>query len=188
MPTSRWSEQPAGSSWTVRRTVDHLADAMWLYAACIGRRATSRVSPPRNGDAHAETRQLIDACVSGALVVMRLLAQVEDDERIFHPSGLADRSGWIGMACTELLVHTLDATGDQSPLPDRLVDLANRVTDRVLPWTPAAGSGVARLMWATGRRPLDGLPPQPADWWWHSAPLTEWDGDAHRRSAPPQWP
>ena len=92
------------------------------------------------------------------------------------------------MACTEILVHTEDATGagvtSASTLP---IALADAVVDRVLPWAPRDGTGWERLMWATGRASLGGRPPEPADWWWQSAPLAEWDGKPRRRTSPPQW-
>jgi hypothetical protein len=121
-------------------------------------------------------------------VLERLLTGFGVDERAFHPSGLADLTGWIGMTCTEIIVHTNDACDlATSDIPDEIEAIAGATVDRVLPWTPTDGVGFERLLWATGRRPLSGLPPEPADWWWQSAPLSEWNGSPHRRSAPPQW-
>ncbi len=92
------------------------------------------------------------------------------------------------MACTELLVHGYDIAAVALPsCPPPGDRLAAAVVERVLPWTPREGSGWARLLWATGRAPLGGRPPQEADWWWQSAPLVEWDGQPRRRDAPPQW-
>src|SRR3954451_10547660 len=111
LPTYRWDATDATVEWTPRRTLDHLVDAMLLYSAYVATRARSRVSPPRNGDPSSAPAALIDAFGSGIGILTKLLDGFRDDERAFHPSGIADRSGWIGMACTEILVHTIDATG-----------------------------------------------------------------------------
>jgi hypothetical protein len=89
------------------------------------------------------------------------------------------------MACTELLVHTRDAVGP-GPEDAEVEPLAAAVVARVLPWAPD-GDGWSRLLQATGRAPLGGVPPAGADWWWQSAPLAAWDGTPRRRTAPPQW-
>jgi hypothetical protein len=131
---------------------------------------------------------LIAALRSSAVILTRLLEGFGDDERAFHPSGMADRSGWIGMACTEILVHTEDATGAAATSASMFpVALAGAVVDRVLPWAPRDGNGRERLMWATGRASLGGRAPDSSDWWWQSAPLAEWDGSPRRRTSPPQW-
>jgi hypothetical protein len=107
---------------------------------------------------------------------------------VFHPSGFADRTGWIGMACTELLAHAYDiATEAEIPIDRPPDDLAGSIVERVLPWSPKEGTGWERLLWATGRAALGAQPPQDSDWWWQSAPLAEWDGKPRRRSTPPQW-
>ena len=184
----QWELVDAAVGWTSRRTLDHVVDAMLLYSAYVARRARSRVSPPRDGDPASAPSALVDAFESAVAILCNLLDSVRDDERAFHPSGFADRSGWIGMACTEILVHTEDATGAVDPLVDRFpVALADAVVDRVLPWVPRVGNGRDRLLWATGRASLAGRLPEASDWWWQSAPLSEWDGEPRRRSSPPQW-
>lgn len=188
LPAHRWDAVCTSVEWTSRRTLDHLVDAMLLYSAYVATRARSRVSPPRNGDSVSTPAALLDAFGSGIVILARLLDGFGDDERAFHPSGLADRSGWIGMACTEILVHTEDATGAAGAPAQRFpVALADAVVDRVLPWIPSHGNGRERLLWATGRASLGARAPEPADWWWQSAPLSEWDGQPRRRTSPPQW-
>ncbi|MGY1616348.1 DinB family protein [Geodermatophilus sp. SYSU D00691] len=176
---------PPAPGWTARRTLDHLVDTMELYAAHVGTRATGRLPPPRDGDPGAGRAELAAQLALPAEELARLLDGMGDDERAFHPSGRADRTGWVGMACTELLVHTRDACGPD-PVDAALEPLAAAVVDRVLPWTPP-GAGWARLLQATGRAPLGDVPPADADWWWQSAPLAEWDGAPRRRTSPPQW-
>jgi hypothetical protein len=179
-------ERSAAVGWTPRRTVDHLIDTAFLYSAYVARRATARLPPPRNGDPSLVGSDLVDALVSGMAILVSTLDGMDDGERAFHPSGLADRSGWIGMACTEVLVHTADAVPGAAADP-AMDPLAGQVVDRVLPWAPGDYPGWDRLLWATGRADLGHRPPEPDDWWWQSAPLREWDGQPRRRTAPPQW-
>ncbi len=172
--------------WPARRVLDHLVDALLLYAGAVARRCTEPAVALRNGDPGATPDELRAAVAGAAAVLGRLVDAMGPDERAAHPSGLADATGWAAMACTELLVHGHDlavAVGAGAPAPD---DLAGRVVDRALPWAPEA-PGMARLLWATGRSTLDGRPPAGPDWWWQSAPLATWDGRPRRRSAPPRW-
>lgn len=177
-----WEECCLGE-WTRRRVLDHLIDSMLLYAAAIATRATGRTTPVRNGDDRAEVTALARALEASSAIVSRLIDGMAPIDRAYHPSGVADASGWAGMACTELLVHGWDMAPGAA-LPEQL---ASRVVDRVLPWAPPGHPGPDRLLWATGRASLADRPPGPPDWWWQSAPLSEWDGRPRRRSSPPQW-
>jgi hypothetical protein len=183
----RWSVL-VGDGWSPRRTLDHIVDALLLYCGYVATRASGRMRPLRDGDPEATPEELVEALRSASSILTVLLDAMPDGDRAFHRSGRADRTGWIGMACTELLVHGYDiavATGTVVPPPDDR--MAHAVVDRVLPWAPPDASGWARLLWATGRAPLGSIPPQDADWWWQSAPLAEWNGETRRRDVPPQW-
>jgi hypothetical protein len=107
--------------------------------------------------------------------------------RAWHPSGLADTSGWAGMAVTELLVHGHDvarALNVDLSLPEQV---CRRTLARVFPWVSLnLGTPDALLLAVTGRATVQGIPNDP-DWWWQSAPLAEWDGKPRRRTAPPRW-
>jgi hypothetical protein len=170
--------------WSRRRTLDHLVDTLELYAAAVRQRVWP--APPRDGDPRATPAELLTELARAADRLGDLLEELPDGERAEHPSGRADRAGWVGMACTELLVHTWDALGPG------VVDagsrhLAEAVVDRVLPWAPAHPDGWVRLLQVTGRAPAGDLGPAGSDWWWQSAPLAEWDGRPRVRTRPPQW-
>ncbi len=127
---------------------------------------------------------LIDSLRSGAAVLGIVVDALPEDVRVFHPSGLVDRSGWTAMACVELLAHGWDiaqATGVRGDAPPD--EVATATVERVLPWAPRGHDGWSRLLCATGRAPLDGHARVGDDWWWHSAPLDEWDGRPRRREA-----
>ncbi len=67
--------------------------------------------------------------------------------------------------------------------------IAGRVVARLFPWAPATGERWDALLWANGRAGVDGTAMLGADWWWHCAPLAEWDGTPRRRAEtdPPGW-
>ena len=101
MKDERWTIS-ALDAWSPRRTLDHLVDAMLLYCGYVATRATERITPLRNGDLQAAPINLLSALRSASSMLVALLHAMPEDARAFHPSGSADRTGWIGMACTEL--------------------------------------------------------------------------------------
>ncbi len=104
-----------------------------------------------------------------------VVATIEPDARGWHPYGIADPSGFVGMACDELLIHTADAASGLGleffPSPE----LAEATLRRLFPWAPADLEPWAGLNWANGRTELAGLR-RLTKWRWHCAPLSEWDG------------
>jgi hypothetical protein len=155
---------------------------------CSSMGRTSRVGRPRGclgfGTEAPSTppNDLLIILGSSVAVLRVVLDALGEGERSFYPSGMADRSGWIAMACGEMLVHTADVSMvldvDLPGTPDALI---HEVVDRVLPWAPEDPSAWGRLLWATGRTALGELAPVSPDWWWHPAPLNEWDGHPRRR-------
>ena len=179
---------PAGDlEWDCRRTLDHIADALFLYLAYFSSRATGRLTPPRNGDPTASPAQLLATVDAVATVLAEMARAAPADTRAFHPAGMADVSGWLAMACEEILLHTDDiAQGlglDYRP-PD---GLSARIAARLFPWAPRDGDPWAALRWAAGRAALPDRERLGPDWSWHPAPLAEWDGTIRKRTAPPAW-
>ncbi len=182
---SRWSAVAAPTDWTALRTVEHISDALLFYAGLVARRARERHGFIRNGrDAPASVQ--IDDAQAAASILAAVLRDLGDG-RALHPSGLADAAGWAGMAVTELLVHGYDAAralGLALTLP---AEVCGRTLARVFPWIEVGerDPGIA-LLAATGRVTTE-ADSAPGDWWWQSAPLSEWDGLPRRRTAPPAW-
>jgi hypothetical protein len=54
-----WSVPAGDLEWDCRRTLDHIVDTLFLYAAYLATRGTERLSPPRNGDPSASPAQLL---------------------------------------------------------------------------------------------------------------------------------
>ncbi len=181
----RWSRRAAPTTWIAARTVAHIADALLCYAGQVARRADHRLPVLRDGRAAPPSEQL-DNAVTAAYVLTGLLRDL-GPARAWHPSGLADASGWAGMAVTELLVHGHDvarALEVDLHLPGQV---CHRTLARVFPWVPLdLGAPEILLLAVTGRSTVPGIPNDP-EWWWQSAPVAEWDGKPRRRTTPPRW-
>jgi len=180
-----WSTIALPTQWTAGRTVEHIADALLFYAAQVARRAQHRLPVLRDGRP-APAWEQVDNAVTAAYVLEGLLHELGSG-RAWHPSGLADASGWAGMAVTEILVHGYDAAaalGVELALPGQV---CARTVARVFPWVSLTVAEPEQLLLAvTGRARVSGVPADP-QWWWQSAPLSEWDGRPRRRSSPPGW-
>jgi hypothetical protein len=182
-----WEVPAREMEWSCRRTLDHIADALLLYAAHLATRATDRRTPPRNGDPAATPAHLLTAVESAAAILAAVVHAAPADARGFHPAGMADPSGFVAMGCEEILCHTWDiAEGLGVPFagPDAL---AGRIVTRMFPWAPTDVPSWDALRWAAGRLALPGRPRLGPDWFWHCAPLAEWDGTIRQRTAPPTW-
>jgi len=181
----RWSTIAPPTQWTAARTIEHIADALLFYAAQVARRARHRLPVLRDGRP-APASQQVDNAITAAHVLEALLRDFGSG-RAWHPSGVADAGGWVGMAVTEILVHGHDAAaalGVDLPLPGQV---CARTLARVFPWvTPTAAEPDQFLLAVTGRARVPGSPSDPK-WWWQSTPLSEWDSRPRRRTSPPGW-
>lgn len=182
-----WSVPAGDLRWDCRRTVDHVADALLLYAVHLATRATARLRPLRDGDPEADREAALAAVTDAAAVLTQVVASASRGARAFHPAGMADRSGFIAMGCDEILVHTADVATGLGVAFDPPDHLPERVLRRLFPWAPDDVDPWDGLLWANGRTELPGHGRLGPDWYWHPAPLDEWDGTVKRRTAPPAW-
>jgi hypothetical protein len=182
-----WDVRAGDLEWSCRRTLDHIADALLLYTVHLATRATARRPPPRNGDPAATPADLLTAVESIATAFAEVARAAPPGTRAFHPAGMADVTGFLAMGCEEILVHTWDiAEGLGVPFAPP-ADFAARIVARIFPWAPAYVPPWDALRWAAGRIALLGHARLGPDWYWHCAPLAEWDGTIKRRTAPPAW-
>jgi uncharacterized protein (TIGR03083 family) len=135
-------------AWDCRRTLDHIADALFFYAASLATRAAG--SPLRGGGIRsaASPAQLLAMVEAAAAILADVIRAAPPGTRAYHPAGMADATGWLGMACEEILLHTDDiARGFGLPFrpPD---DLCLRIAARIFPWTPIDADPWAALRWA----------------------------------------
>ena len=185
-----WSQPARPTDWTCRDVLDHLCNSLCGYAASLANRRTERrLHHPRDGDPGASPGELLELVVEFAGLLAAVAEGASPGERALHPAGMADRDGFVAMGCDELLVHGSDIAGSFGLAFEPPPGLAGRVVARLFPWAPAPGDRWGVLMWANGRAALDGEGQLAADWWWHCAPLAEWDGRVRRRTAaePPGW-
>lgn len=181
-------ERPAGDlDWTCRRTLDHIPDALGVYALSLATRAPARRPRLRNGDPAAAPADLLSVVEGMAAVLAVVAAAAPPTARGYHSAGMADPEGFLAMGCEETLIHTDDiAHGLGLPFrpPD---DLARRLLARLFPWVSAEPDPWAAVRWASGRIALPDRARLGPEWYWHCAPLAEWDGTVNTRTSPPAW-
>jgi hypothetical protein len=187
-----WSVLAGDLDWSCRRTLDHMIDTMIFYSGYLATRAKERMQPLRNGDEAASIESLVTHLDTSATILTRIAEATPPDARAFHPSGLSDAEGFLAMGCSELLTHTDDILrGLGIPWnPEPVPDLCDAIITRIFPWAPDAQESPDRwqvLRWACGQTALPTRERLDDSWWWHAAPLSEWDGTRNRRTAPPAW-
>jgi uncharacterized protein (TIGR03083 family) len=176
-----WSAPVPGLDFTVASVVAHAANGVLWYALDIWGGPGDDAAFDLKVEQDAANPALLVSLSAAAHACAASVDAAPPTTRGFHYMGAADPSGFAAMACDELLVHTDDAArGLGVPFaPDPA--LAGRVLARLFPWHARdAGVGAADdpwrlLLWANGRIDLPGRPSQ-ANWRWHCAPLSDWNG------------
>jgi hypothetical protein len=176
-----WEVRAGTLDWTCRQTLDHIPNALLNYAGHLATRSGERRPPIRHTNPQAAAADLLQIVETTAAILAEVVRAAPPGARGFHQAGLADGTGFLAMGCTEILIHTADIADGlrlQYRPPDALVA---RVLQRLFPWAPEEGDPWTLLRWACGRAALPGRPQLDADWYWHCAPLEEWDGTVKKR-------
>lgn len=176
-----WSHPAHGLEWSCRYTLDHTVNALASYAMHLSTRATERRPRFREMNDAQGIANLLVSAESAASILADVCRAAPDDAVGFHPAGMADWSGFVGMGCTEILIHTDDIARAFDIDFQADGDLSRRVLDRIFPWAPEDGDAWQILRWAAGRTALPDRPQLEPDWSWHCAPLDEWDGTINKR-------
>ena len=180
-----WSVPAGDLTWSCRRTLDHIPDALTSYAVHLATRSPRRLPRSRDGAPAAPVADLLEVVGATAAVLAEVARAAPPAARGFHSAGLADAAGFLAMGCVEVLIHTADIAQGLG-LPFRPPDgPTGRALRRIFPWAPADADPWAALRWAAGRAALPDRPRLAPDWSWHCAPLAEWDGTVKTRPAPP---
>ena len=182
-----WTAPAGDLDRTCRDTLDHIVSTMTFYASQLANEAPARLPPLRKHDLTASVADTLELVVSGAAVLAAVARASEPDARAFHPAGMADPEGFLAMGCDEILVHTGDIADGLGIAVEPPADLCARVVARLFPWAPTDTAPWPTLLWANGRAPLGDRDRLDADWAWHCAPLSDWDGTVRHRTKPPAW-
>ncbi len=171
-----WSVIAGDLDWDCRQTLEHVTTVQIFLASNAANQTRARLPGARTNNPDQSIQDLIIVHRALANVLAAVLRSMPEDARGFHPAGLADRHGFAAMACTETLVHAADiAEGlglDFVPPPD----IAAKALARLFPWVQAEDDPWQALLYATGRISLGDKERRAPNWWWHCAPLSEWDG------------
>ena len=182
-----WSVLAGTLEWDCRKTLDHLIDGSIFYSGQVSNLATTRRPRIRAGDPKALITDLLPTVDTVGHILASVLRSAPSDGRFFHPAGMADTSGYVGMACVELLAHTFDISRGLGVAFQPPQELCDRILRRLFPWIKdTAPDTWATLCWATGRLPLAGREEVEPDWYWQCAPLEEWDGKVRKRTPSPE--
>jgi hypothetical protein len=179
-----WSVKAGYLEWDCRTTLDHIADALGIYAGRLATLASGPQHKFRNGDASAEPADLIVAVQIGAALLSAATIAAPADGCAWHRMGTADLEGCLAMGCEEVLGHSYDIApglGIDFAVPD---EIAGPVVDRLFPWAPVDCSPWEALLWCSNPIVLPGKGTI-GNWGWWSAPLGEWPGGD---SSPNVWP
>ncbi len=171
-----WARPVPEMDWNVAKTVAHAAEGCLWYAidlAAAGAELDEAVK--HEVLATARPSQLLGTMVAYAEVVASTIDCADPATLGFHPVGPADPSGFAGMACDELLIHTDDAARGLSRSFEVPADLAEAVLGRLFPWVESEDPWKA-LLWANGRIAFDDRP-RLSRWVWHCKPLADWNGE-----------
>ncbi|HWH31102.1 MAG TPA: DinB family protein [Egibacteraceae bacterium] len=183
-----WQVRAGELDWTCLDTLGHTVDALRFYAANLATRTRVRRAYPW-AEAFGGTPEVWLLALEATAELLAVVAETTaDDDRAFHPAGLADAEGFLAMGCDEVLVHGADVAQGLGVALEAPDDVAALVLARLFPWVePGDGERAWDLLrWANGRTELPGRARLGPDWWWHCAPLDEWDGSGpRRRSEPP---
>lgn len=175
-----WSALAAELEMSCENTLAHVVSALGGYGARLAVRSPGplpfRLSAvPREGEIGPRT--LLDAMEAMAAVLALVVRGSPPEARAYHVCGMADPAGFVAMGCDEMLVHADDiARGLGGPELRPPEDLCRCVVRRLFPWARVDAGAWPTLRWANGRQTLPGRPRLGPDWYWHAAPVEEWDG------------
>ncbi len=176
-----WRVLARDLEWSCHRTLQHMAEAPLLHATHLVTRATERRPSFRAGDAPPPVADLLRVIPANALILATIARATPAEARGWHPTGMADASGFAAISSVEMLIHTADIAAALGLPYEPPGDLAGRILRRLCPWAPPGSDDWTTLQWAAGRAALPGHERLGPDWSWQSGPLAEWDGTMKKR-------
>jgi hypothetical protein len=165
-----WDVAVPGMAWTVRETVEHLVDTLGFYTLHLAAQTPERLRIDVRCHDGVANDVALDVLTAEARGLANLSELLPPTARAWHFHGTADVSGFVAMACAELLVHGHDACRGLGRSLDPEPEVASRVVRRLFPSAPPDTDPGQTLLWATGRASLDGHDDVGADWTYHPQP------------------
>ena len=126
--------------WSVWRTVVHINDDLYFYAAQVVLADESDyVCFELTADDHTNPERLLAAFTVNARLLAAVVATADPNSRAHHVYGASDPAGFAAMGVVEALIHTYDAVRglDDSSAWQPPDDLAAPVLARLFPHAPA---------------------------------------------------
>lgn len=168
-----WSARAGVMEFDCWHVAEHIGDCLLSYAGQLVARPDGRyVRFLAKADSDATPAEVLEFAETGARILSAAIRSTDVDTRAYHPSGLADVEGFVGMGCVETLIHGEDiANGVGSGLAPP-ADLCGRLLIRMFPHAREDMAGLdawTALRWYTGRLPLADREP-PAQWMWRAEP------------------
>ena len=182
-----WSVPAGDLEPTCRDTVDHIVSTQTFYATQLANEVPIRLPKLRKHDPDASLEEMLDLVPASAAILAAVARAARPEARSFHAAGMADAEGFLAMGCDEIVVHTGDIAVGLGLAYAPPADLCAAVVARLCPWAPTDTDPWPTLWWANGRAPLGDRARLDPDWYWHCAPLEEWDGRTTRRIKPSVW-
>ncbi|MBE1534392.1 maleylpyruvate isomerase N-terminal domain-containing protein [Actinomadura algeriensis] len=183
-PADAWDGDPASLDWTRWETVEHMCNALTLYAVQLGpkkspmdgnvpfARASRRPQAPSTivrADPAAGPGGLLQVLESCAALTVAMARVTPPDVRAYHVYGPSDPEGFVAMGVVEMLVHTHDLIEGLGIPYAPPTGVCARVLHRLFPDAPVDEPPWQTLLWATGRADLPGRP-RVTEWRWEGTP------------------
>ncbi len=179
---SEWGNGAGRLEWSCLETLNHLINVTLNYSIRLATRSQNAIPVFRDINSKIPVWDSLEIFKSTTQIVIALAKQMGKDDRVFHPAGMADSTGYVAMTCAEIVLHSYDISQGLgvSFTPDS--DLVIKILTRLFPWVILSSDPWLDLLWATGRADISGRESVDERWWWHCTPLEEWDGTIKTRT------
>ena len=103
-----WSIRAGPLDWSCRRTLEHIPSAQLFYASHLALQAKESLPRVSGGGDQLTVADVLLTVEIDASILEHVLRAAPTSARAYHPAGMADPSGFAGMSCDEILIHTAD--------------------------------------------------------------------------------
>ncbi|MFJ4473001.1 GNAT family N-acetyltransferase [Streptomyces sp. NPDC089424] len=170
-----WRAVDAGrTTWSCRRTAEHVASCLLAYAGQLAGRARDAYVPfeitldgDEDGLDPADNEGVLHVVETTGALLTAAIRTTPREVRAFHPYPFrsANREGFAAMGVAEVLLHTHDIAQGLGLAHEPPADLCTYVLGTIFPHVQPAADPWRTLLWATGRGDLPGRAPV-TDWRW----------------------